>query len=208
MKILICDDHKIVRDGLRQLILPLQDLTSVAEAGTGAEALKLMKQEEYDVLLLDISLPDMSGMEVLQMVKTKWASTNVLMLSMRPHEQYAMRAHKLGASGYLTKEATSEELLKALSVVARGGKYVSEALVDNIAGNISNNTTEYLHDTLSAREFEILLQIANGMSLQDIGTELFISSKTVTTYRSRILSKMEMTSNSELVKYCVENKLI
>ena len=180
----------------------------VAEAGSGAEALAILKQDEFDVLLLDISLPDMSGMEVLQVVKTKWPKINVLMLSMRPHEQYAMRAHNLGASGYLTKEATAEELLKALSVVAKGDKYVSEALVNNIAGNISNNTSKYLHDTLSAREFEILLQIANGISLQDIGNELFISSKTVTTYRSRILSKMEMTSNSEIVKYCIENKLI
>ncbi len=208
MKLLICDDHKIVRDGLRQLIQPLISLESVAEAGTGAEVLARMKQDTYDVLLLDISLPDMNGLEVLKLVKAKWAKTNVLILSMRPQEQYAIRANKLGASGYLSKDVTAEELLKAIAIVATGAKYVSEALFDNISENITIVKSSYLHDDLSAREFEIMLDIANGMSLHDIGEKLFISSKTVTTYRSRVLAKMKLTSNSEIIKYCISNSLI
>lgn len=207
MKLLICDDHKIVRDGLKQLLQQLENLESIAEAGTGAEVIAQMKTDTIDVLLLDISLPDMNGLEVLKLVKAKWAKTNVLILSMRPQEQYAIRANKLGASGYLSKDITAEELLKAITIVATGGKYISEVLVDNISENITIASNNYLHEALSTREFEIMLGIANGVSLQDIGLKLFISSKTVTTYRSRILSKMKMTSNSEIIKYCIENNL-
>jgi DNA-binding NarL/FixJ family response regulator len=208
MKILICDDHKIVREGLRQILSQLPEITFIGEAGNAHEALEHLKNDNYNILLLDISLPDSSGLEVLQAVKAKWPSVNVLMLSMLPQEQYAIRALKLGASGYLTKDTASEELLQAVKKVSEGGKYISNALAEGLAVNLEKENFALKHDILSAREFEILIKIANGKSLQEIGNELFISVKTVSTYRSRIMEKMELSRNTELTRYCMENKLI
>ncbi len=208
MKILICDDHKIVRDGLRQILQQLQGVSLIEEAGSGSEALLLLKSNVFDIMLLDISLPDKNGLEVLKSVKEKWPSTNVLMLSMHPQEQYAIRAIKLGASGYLTKETASDELLLAVRRVSEGGKYISQTLAENLAHHLDKDKYQQKHDILSGREFEIMIKLANGKSLQEIGDELFISNKTVRTYRSRIMEKMELTKNTELTKYCIENKLI
>jgi DNA-binding NarL/FixJ family response regulator len=208
MKVLICDDHKIVRDGLRQILQQLQGVTLIGEAGDGNEALNLLKNDIFDILLLDISLPDKSGLEVLQLVKEKWPSVNVLMLSMLPQEQYAIRALKLKASGYLTKNTASEELLIAVKKVSEGGKYISQSLAESLAINLDKDDYRQKHDILSTREFEIMIKIANGKSLQEIGNELFISVKTVSTYRSRIMEKMELNRNTELARYCLENKLI
>lgn len=208
MTVLICDDHKIVRDGLRQILQQQPEISNIEEAGSASQLMQLFKHATFDVVLLDISLPYVSGMEVLQMIKSKWGKTNVLMLSMRPQAQYAMRAHKLGASGYLTKDTSSEELLNAIKIVAKGGKYISESLTNSIFDNISFEKSQHKHDLLSAREFEIMIQLANGMGLPAIGNELSISSKTVSTYRARILEKMELNNNSDLTKYCIENNLI
>jgi len=208
MKVLICDDHKIVRDGLRQILQQLQGVTLISEAGDGNEALNLLKNNIFNILLLDISLPDMSGLEVLQLVKERWPSVNVLMLSMLPQEQYAIRALKLKASGYLTKNTASEELLIAVKKVFEGGKYISQSLAESLAINLDKGDYQQKHDILSTREFEIMIKIANGKSLQEIGNELFISVKTVSTYRSRIMEKMELSRNTELTRYCIENKLI
>jgi len=208
MKVLICDDHKIVRDGLRQILQQLQGVTLISEAGDGNEALNLLKNNIFNILLLDISLPDMSGLEVLQLVKERWPSVNVLMLSMLPQEQYAIRALKLKASGYLTKNTASEELLLAVKKVFEGGKYISQSLAESLAINLDKGDYQQKHDILSTREFEIMIKIANGKSLQEIGNELFISVKTVSTYRSRIMEKMELSRNTELTRYCIENKLI
>jgi two-component system, NarL family, invasion response regulator UvrY len=208
MKILICDDHKIVREGLRQILGRLSEITLIAEAGNGNEALDLIKKDVYDILLLDISLPDKSGLEVLQVVKERWPEINVLMLSMLPQEQYAIRALKMGASGYLTKDTASEELLLAVKKVSEGGKYISASLAEGLAINLEKEDNLIKHNLLSGREFEILIKIANGKSLQEIGNELFISVKTVSTYRSRIMEKMELSRNTELTRYCMENKLI
>lgn len=208
MKILICDDHKIVREGLRQILNQLPEVEAIGEAGSGLETLDLLKKDDYTILLLDISLPDRSGLEVLQTVKAKWPSINVLMLSMMPQEQYAIRALKLGASGYLTKDTASEELLMAVKKVSEGGKYISNSLAEGLAINLEKENFATKHDLLSAREFEILIKIANGKSLQEIGNELFISVKTVSTYRSRIMVKMEMSRNTELTRYCIETNLI
>lgn len=208
MKILICDDHKIVREGLRQILFQLPEITHIGEAGNGSEAFELLKKADYNILLLDISLPDRSGLEILQTVKAKWPSVNVLMLSMLPQEQYAVRALKLGASGYLTKDTASEELLLAVKKVSEGGKYISISLAEGLAVNLEKENFDLKHNILSAREFEILIKLANGKSLQEIGIELFISVKTVSTYRSRIMEKMELSRNTELTKYCIENKLI
>jgi len=208
MKILICDDHKIVREGLRQILQQLKGIVAIEEAGDGADALNNLKTSIYDLILLDISLPDRSGLEVLQQIKAKWPTTNVLMLSMLPQEQYAIRALKLGASGYLTKDTASEELLIAVQKVAMGGKYISESLAESLAMHLDNDLNMHKHDILSTREFEILIKLANGKSLQEIGKELYISDKTVSTYRSRIMKKMKLSKNAELTRYCIENKLI
>ncbi|MFA5326580.1 MAG: response regulator transcription factor [Prolixibacteraceae bacterium] len=208
MKILICDDHKIVREGLRQILSQISEITFIGEAGNGADALDLLKKEDFTILLLDISLPDKSGLDILQTVKTKWPQINVLMLSMFPQEQYAIRALKLGASGYLTKDTASEELLLAIKKVSAGGKYISTSLAEGLALNLEKDYYAQKHNSLSAREFEILIKIANGKSLQEIGNELFISIKTVSTYRSRIMEKMDLSRNTDLTRYCIENKLI
>ncbi len=208
MRILICDDHQIVRDGLRQILMHLGGDNTISEAGAGNEVLFLLKKEVFDIILLDISLPDRNGLEILQTVKTKWPSTNVLMLSMHPQEQYAIRALKLGASGYLTKDTASEELLMAFRRISEGGKYISQSLAESLAQLIDKNVNKPKHETLSGREFEIMIRLANGKSLQEIGNELFISNKTVGTYRSRIMEKMELSKNTELTRYCMENNLI
>jgi len=208
MKILICDDHKIVRVGIRHLLQQLPGVTLIEEAGDGNEALTILKNGDFDIVVLDISLPGISGMEVLQRIKTKWEKTNVLMLSMHPQEQYAIRALKLGASGYLTKDTASEELLVAVKKIAKGGKYISLSLAENLAFYLDNKTNAQEHDILSKREFEIMIELANGKSLQEIGDELFISNKTVSTYRTRIMRKMKLSKNTELTKYCLANELI
>jgi two-component system invasion response regulator UvrY len=208
MKILICDDHKIVREGLREILQQIAGVSLIEEAKDANDALLMLKTHVFDVVLLDISLPDKSGLEVLKLVKEKWPSTNVLMLSMFPQEQYAIRALKLGASGYLTKNTASGELLVAIKSVSEGGKYISQALAENLALNLDKDIVRQKHESLSAREFEIMIRLANGMSLQDIGNELFISVKTVSTYRSRLMGKMDLTKNTELTKYCIENNLI
>lgn len=208
MKILICDDHKIVRDGLRQILQQLDNVAMIREAGDGIEALAQLKNDTFDIVLLDISLPDRNGLEVLQSIKTKWPSTNVLMLSMHPQEQYAIRALSLGASGYLTKDTASDELHLAVNKVSKGGKYISNALAENLAHHLIKDVSDQKHDTLSSREFEIMIKLANGKPLQEIGDELFISNKTVSTYRSRIMQKMDLCKNTELTRYCIEHNLI
>jgi DNA-binding NarL/FixJ family response regulator len=208
MKILICDDHKIVRDGLKQILQQLEEVAFTGEAGNGQEALTLLKGDVYDVVLLDISLPDQNGLEVLKKIKSKWPSTNVLMLSMFPQEQYAIRALKFGASGYLTKDTASEELILAIKKVSAGGRYISQSLAENLALHLDEDMNRQKHEALSNREFEIMIKLANGKSLQEIGDELFISVKTVSTYRCRIMEKMGLKRNTDLTKYCMENKLI
>lgn len=208
MKILICDDHKIVRDGLRQILQQLDEVTFVGEASDGDQALKLLMKDVYEVLLLDISLPDKNGLEVLTSVKSKWPATNVLMLSMLPQEQYAIRALKLGASGYLTKDTASEELIIAIRKVSTGEKYISQSLAANIALQLDEDTDRPKHGTLSNREFEVMIKVVNGKSLQEIGDELFISVKTVSTYKRRIMEKMGFKKNTELTRYCMEKQLI
>lgn len=208
MKVLICDDHKIVRDGLRQILLQLEGVAVIGEARNGNEALSILQSEYYDILLLDISLPDKNGLEVLQSVKAKYPSTNVLMLSMHPQEQYALRSLQLGASGYLTKDTASEELLQAVQRLSEGGKYISQSLAESLIFLNDHRDQRQKHDLLSVREFEIMIGLANGKSLQEIGHELCISDKTVSTYRSRIMEKMQLTKNTELTRYCMENELI
>lgn len=208
MTILICDDHKIVRDGLKQILGHWQPETVITEAGSGEELMNICRKEDFNIILLDISLPDRNGLEILQAVKSKWPATNVLMLSMHPQEQYAKRALALGASGYLTKDTASEELILAIQRIAEGRKYISQSLAESLALNLSREENKQDHEILSGREFDIMIKLATGKSLVEIAKELFISNKTVSTYRSRIMEKMNCSKNTELTKYCIENNLI
>jgi len=208
MRILICDDHKIVREGLRQILQQIEEVPLIIEAGSGNEVCSILKGKTFDIVLLDISLPDKNGLEVLQLIKEKWPFTNVLMLSMHPQEQYAIRALKLGASGYLTKDTASEELLIAVKKVSAGGEYISQSLAESMAIHFKRKALNHKHEKLSQREFEIMIQLANGKSLLEIGNMLCISAKTVSTYRGRIMEKMELNKNTELARYCMENDLI
>lgn len=206
MQILICDDHKIVREGLKQILQQHSHISHIQEAATGQEAINLLAGHPFDILLLDISLPDKNGLEVLQTARSRFPATHVLMLSMHSQEQYALRTLKLGASGYLTKDSASEELLLAIKKVSTGGRYIAQSLAESLAFFSEKKT--FRHQTLSSREFEIMIQLANGTSLREIGERLCISDKTVSTYRSRIMKKMQLQRNTELTRYCIENKLI
>jgi DNA-binding NarL/FixJ family response regulator len=208
MKILICDDHKIVREGLRQILHQLSGVTLIEEASNSDEAFALLKKETFDIVLLDISLSGLNGIDVLQIIKDKWPSTNVLMLSMHLPEVFALRAIKLGASGYLTKDTASEELLTAVKKIANGEKYISASVEEILLQQIASDKPAKKHDSLSRREFEIMTKLANGKSLVEIGSELSISNKTVGTHRARIMEKMNLTKNIELTWYCMENRLI
>ncbi len=209
MNILICDDHKIVRDGLKQILAQYNDAFLIDEAANGREVFDLFNKVAYELLLLDISLPDQSGLDILQEVKKKWPKTYVLMLSMHPQEQYAIRALAHGASGYLTKDTAAEELLMAVTEIKKNGKYISQSLAHCLAFQLNNdNNNLALHEKLSDREFEIMIRIADGKSLKEIGNELCISGKTVSTYRSRIMEKMQLEKNTDLARYCIEYQLI
>ena len=206
MNILICDDHTIIREGLRQILQQLPEVVNIKEAGSAKEAFVQLNDETFDIVLLDITLPDKNGLDTLQSIKAKYPSVKVLIVSMHPYEQYAIRALKLGASGYLRKDTSPNELLLAIRKIANGGIYVSESLAENMAMQL-NNGNLLKHEILSNREFEIMLRLSNGTSLQEIGDELFISNKTVSTYRSRLMKKMGFTKNTDLTKYCIENNL-
>lgn len=208
MNILICDDHKIVRDGLRGILEQRNKSYQIDEAADGSEVFERCEKKFFDLILLDISLPDQSGLDILPVIKKKWPKTNVLMLSMHPQEQYAIRALSLGASGYLTKDTAAGELVLALKKIAENGKYISHSLANCLALQLNNDNNQAPHEKLSGREFEIMIKLANGSSLKEIGEELFISNKTVSTYRSRIMDKMNLEKNTELTRYCIENQLI
>ncbi len=208
MKILICDDHQIVRVGIRQLLQQLPGKVFIEECGDGNEVISKLEKDDFDIVLLDISLPGISGLEVLELIKSKWKSVNVLIISMHPQEQYAIRAIKLGASGYLTKESASEELLIAVKKIVEGGKYISQSLAEQLALYIDNESILSKHDILSKREYVTMIKLANGKTLQEIGDELLISIKTVSTYRTRVMAKLKFHKNSELTRYCLSNQLI
>lgn len=208
MKVLICDDHKIVREGLKQILRQMDEITFIGEAGDGSDVIRILKDEFFHLVILDISLPSMTGIDVLQIVKEKHPEIMVFMLSMHPQKQYAIKALKLGASGYLTKDAAAEELIDAVRIVINGSKFISPAFADVFVQNIENKQKTLGHEILSEREFEIMINLANGKSLAEIGKIYFISAKTVSTYRSRLMVKMGLNSNADLTKYCLENKLI
>jgi len=208
MRILIADDHAIVREGVKQIVKTLPEVNQIDEASDGKEALAKLCSTRYDLAILDISMPEITGLDLLQHLKNKNIRTNVLMLSFHPQEQYAVRAFKLGASGYISKDSAFEELTTAIRKIAAGGKYVSAAFAEKLLFNEVSSSNQLLHESLSEREFQVMIMLAKGKSATEIAAEIFISDKTVTTYRTRIMEKMRMKKNAELTIYAIKNKLI
>jgi len=206
-RVFIVDDHAIVREGLKQILADTPDLVVAGDADAGHEAIKLARQDGYDVLLLDISMPDRNGIEILKQIRKEAPHIIVLMLSMHREDQYAIRSLKAGASGYLNKQSAPEELVSAIRGVVAGRKYISDDLAQALANQISGNHPLSPHETLSDREYQTLTMIASGKCVTDIGKELNLSVKTVSMYRARLLQKMKLKNNAELMHYAMKNKL-
>lgn len=208
VKILIADDHAVVRRGLRQIINDEPDFEVVAEAQNGQEVLDQLDKVDCNVLVLDITMPDKNGLAVLQEVKATRPRLPILILSMHPEDQFALRALKLGASGYLTKESAPEELVGALRKVTNGGKYISSTLAEQLVAEIGSDSPRPSPERLSEREFQVLRMIAQGKTISQIAEDMGLSVKTVSTYRTRLLQKMKMKTNAELVRYAVQHGLV
>lgn len=206
--VLVADDHAVVRKGLIQIISDTTDINVAGEACNGQDVLDKIEKKTFDVILLDIHLPGKSGLDVLKQLKKDMPFLSTLILTIYPEEQYAIRALKLGASGYLTKDSAPDELVNAIRKVASGGKYISASLAEKLASFIEYNKEQSPHETLSNREYQIMLLIAIGKTVKEISQELSISAKTVSTYRTRILVKMNMTKDAEIIHYAINNKLI
>ncbi len=208
IKIIIADDHSIVREGLKQIIADTPDMTVYDEACDGTELLKKVMLSKYDVVVLDITMPGTNVLDVLKQIKKQLPSTQVLVLSMHPEEQYAVRVLKAGASGYLTKESAPSELVKAIRKVAQGRKYISPSFAENLADTLLSDHDQPVHASLSDREYQVLCMIASGETVKHIAENLYLSEKTISTYRSRILQKMNMKNNAEIIHYAIKNMLI
>lgn len=208
IKILIADDHAIVREGLKQIIRETSDMVVADEASTAQEVLEKVWKNDYDVVLLDISMPGRSGLDILKQLKSQRPELPILVLTIHPEEQYAVRVLRAGASGYLTKESAPDELIKAIRKVSMGRKYVSSTLAEKLATEVDIVSEKPLHQALSDREYEVMCMIASGKTVKEIAEELCLSIKTISTYRSRILEKMKMKSNAELIHYAIQNRLV
>ena len=207
IEIILVDDHAIVREGIRRIIDDTPGITISSEASTGEGALELIKKEKYDLVILDISMPGKSGLQTLKEIKKYNEKIPVLMLSMHAEEQYAMRAIKAGASGYLTKESASDQLVSAIRKIHDGRKYISAGVAELLVTDIYHDDEKHPHEYLSDREFEIFKLIIRGNSAKIIAANLSISDKTVSTYRSRIMKKMDMHSTADLIHYAIENNI-
>ncbi|HEX7987478.1 MAG TPA: response regulator transcription factor [Duganella sp.] len=208
IKVFIADDHAIVREGLKQILAETRDIVVAGEAENGLDAVKLFRKSGCQVMLLDISMPDRSGIEVLKQIKKEKPELAVLMLSMHREDQYAIRSLKAGASGYLTKQSAPRELVTAIRQVAGGLKYISAALAQELANHVGEDHEAPPHDTLSDREYQTLTMIASGKTVGMIAKELSLSVKTVSEYRARLLVKMKLKNSAELTHYAIKNQLI
>lgn len=208
IKLLIVDDHTIVRKGLVELVESDEMIKVTAEAGSAAQALRCMLEQDFDVVVMDISMPGRSGLEALKDIRENYPGVPVLILSMYPEEQYAFRVMKSGAAGYMTKESAPEELIMAIKMVCQGKKYISENIAQQLADRLDETTNVPAHELLSDREYEVMLSIAEGKSISKIAEDLSLSVKTVSTYRSRLLKKLDLKNNSELLHYTIKNKII
>ncbi len=208
IRVLIADDHAIVRQGFKQIFSETEDLVVAGEADDGAEALQLARQQEWDVFLLDVTMPNRNGIDTLKQLKKEFPKLPVLILSMHPEEQYAVRAIKSGASGYLTKQSAPEQLVTAIRQVARGKKYVSPAVAEQLANAIAADSEKPLHELLTDREFQVFKLIAAGKPLTQIAEELNLAVATISTFRTRIIEKTGLRSNAEMIRYGLEQGLV
>jgi two-component system, NarL family, invasion response regulator UvrY len=207
IRILIADDHPMFREGLRRILAGCPDINVADEASNGQEVFEKVWNNEYDIVLLDIAMPGTPGLEVLKRLKNEKPKLPVLVLSMYPEEQYAVRVIKAGASGYLTKESASEELISAIRRISGGRKYITSSIAERLADDMEPAAEKPLHDTLSDREFEVYRMIAAGKTTTQMAEELILSIKTISTYRSRILEKMQMKTNAELIHYAIKHNM-
>ncbi|MCB0760884.1 MAG: response regulator transcription factor [Flavobacteriales bacterium] len=206
-RVIICDDHKIVREGLKQIINVFNDFEVVAEAENGESLFRILKDNPTDLIILDVSLTGRSGLEILKQLKTTHPDIRVLMLSMYPEDQFAIRALKAGASGYLHKDSAPDVLLEALTKIANGEEYISANITRLLFQEMNGNTAMLPHKLLSDREYEVLLYIGEGLTISEIARKLSLSVKTISTYRTRILEKMHLESNTDMVKYIMLHDL-
>jgi DNA-binding NarL/FixJ family response regulator len=206
--IIIADDHPIVRAGMKQIISEASDLVVAAEASDGRQLLSKIRAAPFDVVILDITMPHMDGLDVLKQLKIEKPKLPVIVLSVHPEDQYALRVLKAGASGYVTKASAPDELINAIRKVCSGGKYISPTIAEKMVFQLDTDFKEMPHEALSDREFQVLRLLASGKSVTQIAEELTLSVKTVSTYRARILEKMYMQNNAELIHYAVQNKLV
>jgi DNA-binding NarL/FixJ family response regulator len=207
-RILVVDDHEVVRDGVKRIFDEQPGTAAFGEASTGPEALRLVREHEWDVVVLDLSLGGRSGLEVLKELKEMRPRLPVLILSMHSEEQYARRSFKAGAAGYVTKDSPRAELATAINKVIAGGRYVSAALAEKLVVDLEKGTDRPPHETLSDREFEVMRLIASGKTVSEIAGLLSLSDKTISTYRARLLEKMGMKTNAELTHYAIQTKLV
>jgi two-component system invasion response regulator UvrY len=207
-KILVVDDHTVVRDGIKRMFDEQPSMVAFGEASTLHEAITLVREQDWDIVVLDLALGESSGLEVLQELKKLRPKLPVLILSMYAEEQYARRAFKAGASGYITKDCTRAELVGAITTVLRGRKYVSPTLAELLISDLERGTDQPPHETLSTREFEVICLIASGKTVSEIANILALSVKTISTYRARILEKMGLKTNAAITHYAIQNKLV
>jgi two-component system, NarL family, invasion response regulator UvrY len=208
IRLAIADDHPIVREGLRRIATEDAGITVIGEASSAAELFRLLAAAAVDVVLLDVSMPGATFVETLVELRERHSSVKVLVLSVHPEDQWAMRALRAGAAGYLTKDHSPDQLVQAIRRVARGGKYVSETLAEKLAGLVDDGATRSPHELLSDREFEVLCALGSGMAVKDVAAHLRLSAKTVSTYRTRLLEKMGLESKADLVRYVVTHELL
>jgi two-component system invasion response regulator UvrY len=208
LRILIADDHTVVRKGLRLILLEEFPNAVIEEVGDAGELIKKVMSAEWDIVVSDVSMPGRSGLDSLQQIKLSHPDLPVLILSIHPEEQYALRALKAGASGYLSKDTASDELVKAVQKILLKKKYISQAIAEKLANSLSRDSILLPHETLSNREFDVMKLLANGKSVSEIAEILSLSITTVSTYRGRVMTKLNLRSNSDLTKYSIENNLI
>jgi two-component system, NarL family, invasion response regulator UvrY len=206
--VLIADDHALIRNGLKQLLADDRSIRTVGESRSGRETIDKLQEQRWDLLILDINMPDRSGIDILRQVRATHPHTRVLVLSGFPEKQYAVNVLRAGASGYLNKEMAPEELLAAVHNVLMGRRYVSPALAELLVNGLDEDQDKPMHARLSEREFQIFRKLAAGQAVSDIANELCISVKTVSTYRSRVLDKMSFNSNADLTAYALRNEII
>jgi DNA-binding NarL/FixJ family response regulator len=208
IRILLADDHTLVREGLKQILSAAADLIVAGEAVDGDQALARVREAEFDLALLDMSMPGLSGIDLIKRIRLEKPRLKILVLSMHGEQQYAVRAYKAGAAGYLTKDSASAQLVAAIRKIAAGGVYISAAGAEQLAIGAMGNDSDLPHRTLSDREYEVFRLLVAGTSITEIGESLHLSVKTVSTHKTRILQKMNMGSTAELVRYALENQLL